>query len=688
MANEYEFHYVPAEGKLPGLQFQRQTEDAINDLGNRVILGAEADAAEALEKANTAISDSAEALETANNADTKAEEAIEAVNAMGNTHFLGVNSTDTSDINYDGDGATGENAIAIGVTASATTAYSIAVGTAADATGNNRAIAIGTQASATGSTSIAIGNSSRASTSGSVIIGYNSLVDEVWGGDAIVILGNSSEGSGDNSIVIGNQSSTGEENTVAIGHNAIAVTANSVALGSGSGVSGYEDAVISVGRMADWADSGNEEYKRRIVHVEDGVDDSDAATVGQVNTAIGQAYTAGNGLELTNGEFSVKAETDKGIDVSSNGVSVKVETNKGLDVGSNGLSVKIESNKGIEVSSNGLAVKAGNHIMLTSNGVNVDNTGTVTSGNTKLITGGAVFGSVVPIQENAGYHNSIFRGKNLGDTLTAAQSAAIQANTFDDLFVGDYWEKTIQFTYYSAATDLTAVTGKTYYADTAGTALEEQPAEGTDISEAKYCIANNVNALFRFRIADFNYYYNVGDTSFTTPHIVVVPDTILYSAQIHITNTGGYVSGAANTTEGGYIATDLFKGLVAAEDAFIAMFGASHIPSHRVLLPTTCTGGKYTSWGWESRKVDILTEQQVYGARIWGAPANNGYSVAAQKTQLSLFRLDPVSINNRQYYWLQDVSSSADFCGVGAGGNAGINGASVSFGVRPLSLVI
>ena len=35
--------------------------------------------------------------------------------------------------------------------------------------------------------------------------------------------------------------------------------------------------------------------------------------------------------------------------------------------------------------------------------------------------------------------NGLYRGKFLGNSLTSAQSAAIQAGTFDDLYIGDYW---------------------------------------------------------------------------------------------------------------------------------------------------------------------------------------------------------------------------------------------------------
>ncbi len=40
---------------------------------------------------------------------------------------------------------------------------------------------------------------------------------------------------------------------------------------------------------------------------------------------------------------------------------------------------------------------------------------------------------------NAGAHNSLYRGKNLGTSITAAQIAAIQNGSFDDIYPGDYW---------------------------------------------------------------------------------------------------------------------------------------------------------------------------------------------------------------------------------------------------------
>ena len=63
----YKFRYLPFEGALPGLYFQQQTEDAINDIGN-VAYATEQVADEALKIAQQAYNIALAALETANNA--------------------------------------------------------------------------------------------------------------------------------------------------------------------------------------------------------------------------------------------------------------------------------------------------------------------------------------------------------------------------------------------------------------------------------------------------------------------------------------------------------------------------------------------------------------------------------------------------------------------------------------------
>lgn len=75
----YKFRYLPFEGALPGLYFQQQTEDAINDIGN-VAYATEKVADEALQVAQQAYNIALAAMETANNALAAAQTAQQTAN--------------------------------------------------------------------------------------------------------------------------------------------------------------------------------------------------------------------------------------------------------------------------------------------------------------------------------------------------------------------------------------------------------------------------------------------------------------------------------------------------------------------------------------------------------------------------------------------------------------------------------
>lgn len=79
----YKFKYLPFEGALPGLYFQQQTEDAINDIGN-VAYATEKVADEALKIAQQAYNIALAALETANNALAAAQTAQQTANTALN----------------------------------------------------------------------------------------------------------------------------------------------------------------------------------------------------------------------------------------------------------------------------------------------------------------------------------------------------------------------------------------------------------------------------------------------------------------------------------------------------------------------------------------------------------------------------------------------------------------------------
>ena len=226
------------------------------------------------------------------------------------------------------------------------------------------------------------------------------------------------------------------------------------------------------------------------------------------------------------------------------------------------------------------------------------------------------------LPNNAGAHNSIFRGKYLGTSVTTTQYTAISSGTFEDLYIGDYWT------------------------------------------------IGGVN----WRIAGFNYYYNVGDTAFTTNHAVIVPDTTLYNATMNATNdtTGAYALSLMRTTN-----------LASAISTIEGIFG-THLKTHREIFANAVTTGKASGWAWYDCKVELMNEQMVYGASAWGESTyNNGYQVGSGKQQLPLFSLNPQSINTRQSYWLRDVVSATNFAIAVSNGGASDDGASESYGVRP-----
>ena len=165
--------------------------------------------------------------------------------------------------------------------------------------------------------------------------------------------------------------------------------------------------------------------------------------------------------------------------------------------------------------------------------------------------------------------------------------AVIAAGTFDDMWIGDYWQKTTTYTYYEKTGDTTAQSGKTYYADAKGTALSSQPATGADISSLGYYVAATATITVNWRIAAFDYYYRCGDSEFTKHHVVVVPDTTLYNAQMNPTNT----------TEGGYLASKMrTEHLERAKFLVNAAFGNFHVLTRREVFENAVVNSKPQGW--------------------------------------------------------------------------------------------
>lgn len=244
--------------------------------------------------------------------DTDAVNLAQLKNAM--THYYSVNTTAETDgkgnNNYLNDGATGDNALAAGVSAVAQGDKATAVGTSANAT-SSQATAIGNSASATSDQSTAIGSnagahgsyatafgaSASATSSKSTAIGYNAGAH----GDSATALGNSASANyystaigssatanGSYAIAMGNGSSSTDSSTIAIGSGAGAHSSSAIALGSGAFANSSYVIAIGNGASAQNGDYG--------IAIGNGA----SAQESTYNIAIGSGASAqkGNGTAL------------------------------------------------------------------------------------------------------------------------------------------------------------------------------------------------------------------------------------------------------------------------------------------------------------------------------------------------------------------------------------------------------
>lgn len=220
----------------------------------------------------------------------------------------------------------------------------------------------------------------------------------------------------------------------------------------------------------------------------------------------------------------------------------------------------------------------------------------------------------------------LFRGKNLGTALTAVQKAAIKDGSFKGMFLGDYW----------------SIGGRIW------------------------------------RIVDMDYWYNCGDTAFTSHHLVIMPDEALYNAQMNTTNV----------TTGGYVGSAMYKSNLANAKTIVNAAFQGSVLTHREYLCNAVANGRPSGGAWFDSSIELPNEPMMYGHPHF-SPTSDGSTVpniyTISKTQLALFMVCPRFIVNRSYnQWLRDVVSSAGFARVSDGGNTGYYDASGSYGVLPV----
>lgn len=234
----------------------------------------------------------------------------------------------------------------------------------------------------------------------------------------------------------------------------------------------------------------------------------------------------------------------------------------------------------------------------------------------------------VSIQRN---NRNIFRGKNLGPTVTANQQVEIYNGTFRDLYIGDYW-----------------------------TGPNEE----------------------RWVIVDFDYWYNVGDTADTKlkkHHLVIMPlgSSSEYVGRMNYTDV----------TTGGYVGSKMYtEGLTQIKNDIANLFGGL-VLTHREYLSNETTNGYVSGGAWYDSTVDLPNEFMIYGCRIHSGQVdvfqNSNVNLhTSSPTQLSYFRLAPRQ--STLSYWLRDVVSGKTFASVQHTGMTAFSNASAALNIRPV----
>ena len=227
-------------------------------------------------------------------------------------------------------------------------------------------------------------------------------------------------------------------------------------------------------------------------------------------------------------------------------------------------------------------------------------------------------------------HRMVMRGKNLGDVVTAQQKSSIQDGSFTDLWLGDYWQ------------------------------------------------IGGIN----WRIADFDYWYNCGDTPLLSHHLVIIPEAPIGTAVMNDTST----------TTGGWTGSKMrMTNMAEAKSTIQTAFG-ENLLTHREYLINVVTTGYPSAGEWEDSDIELMNEPMVFGSYIY-TPAGNGTVIVKRYTnsqrQLALFRAAPKFINQteagqRIEYWLRDIASDQKFACVMSYGPVTDALASLEYGIRPV----
>ena len=247
--------------------------------------------------------------------------------------------------------------------------------------------------------------------------------------------------------------------------------------------------------------------------------------------------------------------------------------------------------------------------------------------------------------DGAEAHNAMWGGRDITAAFNnGTVSANIANGTFRDIFPGDYITKQV------------TISGKIY----------------------------SVNWV----IADCDYWINKNGVAATDHHVAIVPQSPIFDARMN----------SANTTEGGYAGSEMYKNVIpACATGIVNAFGSDHILTFFDTITNSVDTSRVSSglpqfmgtpgwWGmWVLVQCNLMSEKMVYGAPICAAGAADNIMASRQ---MSAFRLSERLINyNKKWWWFRDVVSSANFACMYDNGTTSTSYASDVGGVRPFALL-
>lgn len=291
------------------------------------------------------------------------------------------------------------------------------------------------------------------------------------------------------------------------------------------------------------------------------------------------------------------------------------------------------------------------------------------------------------INYNAVNHNGIFRGKDLTNVYTIDEMySMIHSGKFDDLYLGDYFTKSITTDIYTRFAGDSFESGTVYYemggtlTDRTWTETEDTTPQTGKIYVTKTTKTENVQLMF----AAFDYYYNAGAPTPTTHHAVLIPRIYGFATTAQMNSS--------STTVGSYFNSDMHQIVLPCYAKALKTVLNNHLLAHRTMLPNAINAstpsmagagltGASSAYAWETVELQLMNEVQVFGTTIWTSSA---YDVGVDNEKLPVFNFINSVYFNRGAFWLRSVVSFASFAICTAAGIANNGGAATTNYVRPL----